>query len=527
MPRPLDLILHPAAVIDGTGGPPLPGADVGVRGDRIEAVGDLSSREADRHLDLGGLVLAPGFIDLHTHSDRSLLHSPRMENSVTQGVTLEVAGNCGLFMGLTLPDGGFELERRISHDMGGLAWRSVPEFLETVERSGFSANMAFLAGHGTLRKRAMGLAGREPSPAEMDTMKRILRESMESGTVGLSTGLEYTPSRYARTEELIELSKVVAEFGGFYATHMRNEAEGLLDSIAETLRIAREAGVPAQVSHHKAEGKANWGKVKESLAMMDDARAAGIDVLCDQYPYTAFMTGLSVRVLPPWAQDGTLEEVAERLKRPEFEERVVDALRAEPRDWDLLQIAVVHGDRTMQGRTVAALAAERGLDPEVFVVRLLAAEHGLVGCIAFQMSEEDVKTVMRHPFTAIGSDSAAISPHGKRSQDKIHPRAYGTFARVLGHYARDEGLFPLEEGVRRMTSLPAQRLRLSDRGTIHGGAFADLVAFDPARIIDTATYPEPHAFARGVQHVWVNGKAVIERGRHTGALPGRVLRRPH
>lgn len=523
MPKTYDLILHNASLVDGAGSPAQP-SDLAVAGDRIEAIGDLSSRDAESHMDLNGLTLSPGFIDLHTHSDVSILHSPKMESSVSQGVTLEVAGNCGLFMGLTVPGEGFDLERRLSHAAGNLEWKSVSEYLDRVQNQGCAANLTFLAGHGTLRKRAMGLANREPDSDDLERMKSDLREAMEQGTIGISTGLEYTPSRYARTEELIELSKVAAEYGGFYATHMRNEAEGLLDSVEETLRIAREARIPVQLSHHKAEGKPNWGRVRESLAMMDAARAEGLDVLCDQYPYTAFMTGMSVRVLPQWAQEGSPQEIAERLKRPEIEARIVAELKRQEIDWDLLQIAIVHEDRSMQGFTVAELAKQREVEPEVFVVRLLASERGMVACIAFQMSEDDVKTVMSHPCTAIGSDAATTSPEGKRGQDKIHPRGYGTFPRVLGHYSRDEGLFPLEEAVRKMTSLPAQRLKLKDRGLLKEGCYADLVAFDPARILDTATYPHPHSFAEGIGSVWVNGQLVWEQGRHTEALPGRVLR---
>jgi N-acyl-D-amino-acid deacylase len=427
-------------------------------------------------------------------------------------------------MGLTLPTSFFELERSLSHNMGNLAWTTIADYLSTVEQNGFAANMAFLAGHGTLRKRAMGLDKRGPSAAELKTMSLLLREGLDQGLFGLSTGLEYTPSRYAQTEELFLLSQVVAEYGGFYATHMRNEADGLLDSVAEAIRIGRESGAAVQISHHKAEGRANWGRVKESLALVDAARAEGLDVMSDQYPYTAFMTGLSIQVLPGWAQEGTLAEVAERLRIPETEERVIENLKAAGHDWERFQIAIVQKDRSMQGRTVAALAAERGLEPEVFVVRLLVEEKGLVGAIAFQMSEEDVKTVMRHPFTAIGSDGATSSPTGKRGEDKIHPRTYGTFPRVLGHYVREERVLPLEEAIRRMTSLPASRLRLQDRGRVREGNYADLVAFDPNTIRDTATYPEPHAFAKGIEHVWVNGTPVLQNGKHTQRLPGRILR---
>ncbi|MBW3625287.1 MAG: amidohydrolase family protein, partial [Armatimonadetes bacterium] len=288
MPRPFDLILHSPTLFDGSGEPAQTrNADVGIAGGRIEAIGDLSSRDARERLELNGLALAPGFIDIHTHTDVSILHNPRMESSVSQGVTLEVAGNCGLFLGLTTPGEGFDLERRLSHNAGGMNWTSVAGYLDRVQDQGCAANLTFLAGHGTLRKRAMGLANREPRPDELERMKSLMREAMDQGAIGISTGLEYTPSRYAHTEELIEVSKVAAECGGFYATHMRNEAEGLLDSVEETLRIAREAGIPVQLSHHKAEGKPNWGRVKESLAMMDAARAEGLDVLCDQYPYTA------------------------------------------------------------------------------------------------------------------------------------------------------------------------------------------------------------------------------------------------
>jgi N-acyl-D-amino-acid deacylase len=406
-------------------------------------------------------------------------------------------------------------------------------YLSHVERAGIAGNYATWAAHGTLRASVMGYAMRPPTGTELEQMAALLRDSLEAGAFGLSTGLIYVPSGYAASDELVALSRTVRDYGGLYASHIRNESGGLLDAVAEAIDVGRQADVPVQIAHHKAAGKANWGLVDRSLALMDEARQAGVDVTCDQYPYTASSTGLS-SMLPKPALEGGRDRLLERLRSREARATMrADMLAVRPelaaRDsdsaWHHVLIARARTQRGLEGRRLGAIAAERGVDPFDLCFDLLLQEEGYVGCIFFSMCDADVETVMRWPHTMIGSDASSVAPYGLLGEGKPHPRSYGTFPRVLGRYVREQGVLSWETAIHRMTGLPATRLGLRDRGTIVAGAYADLVVFDPATVRDQATFQDPHRYAAGIEHVFVNGVRVMAGGEHTGALPGKVLRR--
>jgi N-acyl-D-amino-acid deacylase len=526
-----DLLFRGATVIDGTGAPRFE-ADVGVRGERIAAVGDLAAGEAGVTVQADGKMLAPGFVDMHSHSDRTLVINPRAEAAVRQGVTLEVIGNCGMSVApLTeamRDDEARAWRRWVDYTP---AWRSMAEYLRTLEDAGVGINVAALAGHGTVRRAVMGFAMRAPSAEELTVMRRHVEAALREGAVGLATGLIYPPGAYSQTEELIELSRPVAEAHGIYATHMRDEGLGLLESVSEAIRIGRESGASVQISHHKASSPRAWGLVHQSLPLIDQANAEGVRVDFDQYPYTASSTGLGA-VLPGWAHEGGWPALKRRLQDPEQRARVADTTDASRRErfaeglgWEDVLIAGSPRDPSVEGRTVAEVAAARGADPVETVFELLLAGEGDVAAIYFSMSEDDVRTVMRHPRMMVGSDSASAAPYGPLGRGKPHPRGYGTFARILGHYVRQEGVLSWEAAVHKMTLRGSRKLGLTDRGAIRVGAFADLVLFDPATIRDNATYANPHQFASGVSHVVVNGTLVVRDGEHTTALPGRVLGR--
>ena len=524
---PADLLLRGGTVYDGLGGPGI-AADVAITGDKITEIGDLTGRHAGRTLDVTGLAVAPGFIDIHTHSDFSLLMNRPMRSSITQGVTSEVVGNCGTSIGLIAPGEVFAQERRWA-ERGGtvLDWTRMSEFLARVEDGGTACNVMTLAGHGTIRKAVLEFDDRVPDAAEMARMQAILSDALEDGAVGLSTGLEYLPGGYAKHEEIAALAALARDAGGFYATHIRNEGDTLVESIEEALRVAEATGVPLQLSHHKSEGIENWGKPHITLPLMARARASGLDVLTDQYPYTAFMTGLQVILLPAWAKDGTQEDTQARLKDPADRARILAEIAAKPWDWNTVQIGIARNRREAQGLTLAALGAQEGKTPAEAALDLLVDEDGWVAAVHFAMSEEDVEFILSDPHTMIGSDGVANDPASEMAEDKTHPRTYGTFPRVLSRYVRGRELLPLGEAIRRMTSLPAQRLKLTDRGVLRPGAFADIAMFDPRTVEDIATFDDPHRFPAGLPHVIVNGRLAIDGGVQTDVLSGRVLRRTH
>ena len=520
-----DLILRGGMVYDGQGGPGVR-QDLAVTGDTLTALGDLSQASAGRVLDVSGLAVSPGFIDIHTHSDFSLLINRPMRSSLAQGVTTEVVGNCGTSIGLVTADESFAQERRWA-ERGGtvLDWSRMREYLRRVEDGGLAANVATLAGHGTIRKAVLGFEDRPPTAPELARMQAILADALDDGAIGLSTGLEYLPGGYAKHDEVAALAAVARDAGGFYATHIRNEGDTLVESIEEALRVAEATGIPLQLSHHKSEGRANWGKPRITLPRMAAARAAGLDVLTDQYPYTAFMTGLTVILLPHWAKDGNIEDMLARLRAPESRARILAEIAKEPWDWDTVQIGIARTRRETQGMTLAALGASVGKLPAEAALDLLIDEEGWVAAVHFAMSEEDVELILTDPHTMIGSDGVANDPASEMAEDKTHPRTYGTFPRVLARYVRDRETLPLGEAVRRMTSLPAQRLRLADRGILRVGAKADITVFDPRAVQDAATFDDPHRFPVGIPHVIVNGQLALESGVQTDVLSGKVLRR--
>jgi N-acyl-D-amino-acid deacylase len=382
--------------------------------------------------------------------------------------------------------------------------------------------------------RVVGLDDRPPSADEMAEMKRTLHEAFQAGAWGISSGLEYTPSQYAGIEELAELSSVAAEYGGFYATHLRDEGDRLEEAVAEAIVIGERAGIPVQLSHHKAEGRRNWGKVERTLAMVDSARERGLDIQLDQYPYTAFQTSLAVQVLPAWANVGDNDTVLARLRDPETRKLIVEDILANHGDWDNLgpdspwgtvEIGIARNDRSLQGRTIGSLARERGQNPIETVLNIIQEQHNFVSAVNFAISEDDIARVMRHPWTSIGSDAVGTAPRGRMKEDKVHPRSYGTFPRVLGRYVRETGVIREAQAIRKMTSMPAARLGIRDRGLIAPGHYADIVVYDPTRIVDEATFSDPHQFATGIDYTIINGRIAWQSGARSDTLAGRVLRK--
>jgi len=529
-----DIAITGGTVLDGIADSPFP-ADLGIRDDRIAAVGDLSHADAGRVVDARGKRVVPGFIDIHTHSDISVMFHQPMLSMISQGVTTQVVGNCSLSMGLARPEAGFEFERRWLQAHGvDIMWKDMEQHLDVVRNSGVATNYVTLAGHGTIRKRVMGLADRAADRSEIEAMKRELVLAMEQGAWGLSTGLEYTPSGYANLEELVGLGTVLRRFGGIYATHLRNEGDALLEAVHEALLVGELARASVQISHHKAEQRQNWGKVRQTIRMIEEARNKGVDVWLDQYPYTAFMTNLSVQILPRSVLSGTNEALVARLADPTARRTIVSEMLAAHPDWEdasedgfwgRVEVTVSRAHRELQGRTIAALARELSKPPVEVALDLIVQEKNFVAALNHAISEGDVEFVLRHPLTMIGSDAIGIGPDGTTGEDRVHPRCYGTFPRVLARYVREQRVISEAEAIKKMTNLPARRLGLTDRGVLRVGAFADIVVYDPNAVRDVATYAQPHRPAEGIDTVIVNGRIVWERGQWTGLLPGRVLRR--
>lgn len=513
-----DVVFRNARVLDGTGAPWYKGA-VAVRDGRIAKVGMVEAKGREE-VDCAGNYLCPGFIDAHSHSDQALITTPTADSKVMQGVTLEVIGQCGAS---AAPRG----MRPDEEDEGGdealrPSWTDMGSYLNLLETNGVSVNVAALVGHGSVRRQVMGSLMRAPTTDEMDLMKRLVAEAMDQGAWGISTGLIYVPGVYAGTEEIIDLAKVVSSRRGVYFTHLRNEGAKLLEAIEEALRIGREADVPVQISHFKAAGKANWGKVTEGIEMIERARRSGIDVTADQYPYIASSTGLGAFV-PSWVWEGGTEAALGRMRDPVERRRIIGGIAGQD-IWPNLVIANVSCvlDAQFVGKSIADTGKLLGVSPEEACLGLLERNLGVVQIVNFAMSEDDVKTVMRQPWVMVGSDARALKKETAKGQP--HPRSYGTFARILARYVREERTLRLEEAVRKMTSLPAMRLGLQDRGLIREGMWADLVLFNADEIADAATYTDPHHYAKGILRVLVNGVDVVRDGKHTGKRPGRVLR---
>lgn len=521
--EPLDLVIANAWLVDGTGADRVR-ADVGLRGDRIESIGKLKKRAAARRIDAKNLVVAPGFIDIHTHSDTSLLTDGSAKSALFQGVTTQVIGNCG----------GSPAPVRAASNAGQHEFATYADYVRALSQAGLSINVCGLVGHNTLRTAVMGVENRRPTEDEMRHMRDHVAEAMRAGAVGMSTGLVSPPGAYSETDEIVELARVVAEHHGLYASHIRGEASTLVESVQEALDIGRLAGPRVEISHHKAAGKENWGKTRVTLLMIDEVERGGQTVHVDVYPYRAGSAGLS-QLVPPWAHEGGTSELLERLRDPNSRVRIAREMTVGAAnwpnffriDWNDIQITSVKTDanRRWVGKRVADVAKDRQCTGVQACIDLLLEEEAQIGMVNFIMDEEEMRLVLQHRLSIVGSDGSALSAEAAVGQP--HPRTYGCFARVLGQYVRELDLISLETAIHKMTSMPAAQLGLAGRGILKAGAHADLVVFDPATIIDHATFDQPHQYASGVSTVIVNGKLVIDEGKHLGTQAGRVLPPEH
>jgi N-acyl-D-amino-acid deacylase len=531
---PYDILIRNGQVFDGTGAPGQRQA-VAIRGDRIAAIGALEGATARLTIDADGLAVAPGFINMLSWADEPLLVDGRSQSDIRQGVTLEVFGE-GTSMG-PLND---KMKAEQQANQGDLKytidWTTLGEYLEGLERRGVSPNVASFVGATTVRIHEIGYADREPTADELQRMKDLVRQAMREGALGVGSSLIYPPAFYAKTPELIELAKAAGEFGGMYISHIRSEGARLLEAIDELVQIARAAQVPAEIYHFKAAGKPNWGKTDAAIAKVEEARRAGLRITADMYTYPAGATGLST-TMPPWVQEGGYDQWVARLKDPAIRARVKREMVTPTDEWEnffvgagpdgiLLSGFKSEALKPLTGKTLAEVARMRSTSPEDTAIDLVIEDGSRVEAVFFLMSEDNLRKKLRLPWVSFASDSGSLAPEGVFLKSNPHPRAYGTLARWLGRYVRDERLVPLEEAIRRLTSLPAENLKLRQRGRIAEGYFADIVVFDPARIQDHATFEKPHQYATGVVHVFVNGTQVLANGEHTGATPGRVVRGP-
>jgi N-acyl-D-amino-acid deacylase len=531
-PPAFDVVIRGGTVYDGTGEAGRR-ADVGLRGDRIATIGDLTGAPASALVNATGLAIAPGFINMLSWSTESLLIDGRSEGEIREGVTTEIFGE-GSSMGPMTP----EMKQRAIKEQGDLkydiTWTTLSEYLRELERRGVSPNVASFIGASTVREYVVGLEDRAPTPEELDRMRALVRQEMEAGALGIGSALIYAPGFYAKTSELIELCKAAAPYRGKYISHMRSEGNRLEESVEEVLRIARDGGVPAEIYHLKAAGKANWPKMDRVLKMINDARADGLKITADMYVYTAGATGLDA-AMPPWVLDGGWEAAFKRLRDPEQRAKIAAAIKTPTADWENLYLAAGSPDRVLlvgfksealkplTGRTLAQVASMRGKSPEETIMDLVSEDESRVATVYFLMSEDNLAKQMRQPWVSFGSDAQSMAPEPPFTKSSTHPRAYGNFARVLGKYVRDDKVLTLEEAVRRLSGLPATTLELDRRGFLKEGMFADVVAFDPASIADRATFEQPHQYSVGMRHVFVNGVQVLKDGEHTGAKPGRAL----
>ncbi len=533
-PGSYDLILKNGWIIDGSGNPRYRG-DLGIRGDRIAAVGFLGTAAARETVDVSGLVVAPGFIDMMGQSEINVLIDNRVLSKVTQGITTEVTGEGGSVAPLTdqLVMGDSDAMKKWHYRED---WRDLNGYFAQLERQGSALNIATFVGATQLRLAVMGNEDRAPTPAELAHMAAIVDTLMEQGALGVWTALEYAPASYSKTDELVALARAAQRHGGIYASHMRNEGEQIDDALNEVFQIAKQAGIPAEVSHLKLSGRRSWGKMAHVLARIDSARAAGLDVTADQYPYIRAATSLDASI-PTWAESGGWDSLLVRLRDPATRARL-HAEILNPRTESFYSAAgggegvLITGTfqdslRYLQGKTIAQIAAARQRDPVETVFEIVLAEGGhRTDAVYAVMNEQDVQAGMKQWWVAVNTDFGGVAPDGPLGTQSAHPRAYGTFPRILGHYSRDLKLFPLEFAVRKMTSLAAQRVGLADRGLVRPGMYADITVFNPATVIDRATFEKPHQTSVGIEYVLVNGQMVLRNGQLTNARPGRGLRGP-
>ncbi len=534
-PPMFDVLIRGGTVYDGTGAPGRR-LDVGIRGDRIAAVGDLASSQAAKVVDATGLAVAPGFINMLSWATESLLIDGRSQGDIRQGVTLEIFGE-----GSSMGPLNEAMKKRAYEQMGDIkydiTWTTLAEYLRELERRGVSTNVASYVGATTIREHVIGLEDRKATAEQLNEMRALVRKEMEAGALGIGSSLIYAPAFYASTEELIELCRVAAEYRGKYISHMRSEGNRLVEAVDELIRISREAKVPAEIYHLKAAGQANWPKMDQVIAKVEAARKEGLRITADMYTYTAGATGLDA-AMPPWVLDGGYDEAYKRLADPAVRPKIAAAIRTGGSDWENLYVAAGSPDRVilvefkneklkhLTGKTLADAAKLRGEDPIDTIMNLVLEDRSRVGTVYFMMSEDNLRKQIALPWVSFGSDGGSMSPEPPFTKSSAHPRAYGNFSRLLGRYVRDEKVIPLEEAIRKLTGLPATNLELDRRGFLREGMFADVTVFDPQAIVDRATFEKPHQFATGMRHVFVNGGHVLENGEHTGATPGRVVHGP-
>jgi N-acyl-D-amino-acid deacylase len=529
-----DVVIRHGTVYDGTGGPAKV-EDLGIQSARVVARGDLQRARARQEVDATGLAVAPGFINMLSHSETSLIADGRSQGALRQGVTLEVFGESS--MGPLTEQMKADQKERQGDIKFDIAWTTLGEYLDHLATRGVSTNVASFVSAATVRANEIGLANRPPTSDELERMRADVRRAMDEGAMGVTTALIYIPGVFAKTDELVELAKVAAESGGMYIAHMRSEGNRLLEAIDETLTIARDAHIRAEIYHLKAAGRENWSKLDAAIDKIEAARKEGLDITADMYTYTAGSTGLDAS-MPPWVQEGGYKEWAKRLKDPKVRARVRREMTTPTDAWENLMLAA-GGDGTLlvgfknealrvyAGKTLAEVARLRGKSIQDTAMDLVVEDGSRVQVVYFLMSEDNVKRQIRLPWVSFGSDASSMAPEGVFVKTSTHPRAYGNFARLLGKYVRDEHVIPLEEAIRKLTLLPATTLRIDkERGRLAPGYFADVVVFDPKTIGDRATYEQPHQYSTGVRHVWVNGVQVLKDGEHTGATPGRVVRGP-
>jgi N-acyl-D-amino-acid deacylase len=530
-----DIVITNGHIIDGTGSPWYSG-DIGIRNGKIAAISNLSAAARSRTIDAQGKVVAPGFIDMLGQSELTILVDPRLPSKIYQGITTEVTGEgdsaAPLNDAIIQEDHSSYKHYHITPD-----WRTFHQYFARLEKQGMGINLASYVGATQVRRMILGDDDKQPTPEQLDQMRQLVREAMRDGAVGVSTALEYAPAPYAKIGELIALASEASKFGGIYATHMRNEGSAVLPAIDEALRIGREARIPVEIWHIKVAGKDNWGHMPEVVAKINAARAQGIDVTADTYAYTAWFNGFSA-FIPPWAHDGGTAKLIQRLKDPATRARIRQDMMTPSQDWDnewkeipgpeSVLIGVVHNPDLLplQGKTLADVAKMWNEDPIDALCDLLIKDNAETDVAVFGMSEPDVVLALQQPWVAIDNDSSGTSPDGILGQEHPHPRAYGTFPRILRKYVREEKKLSLEDAIRKFSALPAQRMRFTDRGVLKSGMWADVVIFDPNTIRDLATFDDPNQLSQGMEYVLVNGVPVIDLGKMTGTMPGKVLRGP-
>lgn len=537
-----DLLIKNATIIDGSGKDRYVG-DLAISGDTITAMGELQNAEAAKTIDATGKVVCPGFIDAHGHSDFTLFVNHKGESKVRQGITTEVTGNCGFTAAPFTEDHRDDLFSYLANTIvlqgeqrENWRWKTQNEFLEHSAKDGLSFNIVPLVGQGMIHVGVMGFEDREPTEAELERMKSMLRAEMDKGFFGLSMAYAYEPAQAVRQSEIDALLGVVKEYDGIYTVHMKNEHNDVLGSVRDTIGYARRTGVNLQISHMKAKYKANWGKAGDAMKLVEQARAEGVDVDFDVYPYTAYGSGL-IDVLPPWIKKDGARVMCEKLRVPELRAKALYDMEHGIEGWatilnsegwaDCIQIASLKTDknRHLEGKFVSQIARLWSCTPYEAVVDLMVQEDASIKCVWFAMNEEELQSIMRHPLSMFGTDGRACATYGPLSSGMVHPRYYSTYPRIMGHYVRELKIFTLEEAIRKATSVPAKKFRISKRGLLEEGNFADMVIFDPDEIREVGVFGDPHHYPEGIDAVIVNGKVVIDHGEHTGNLPGKILRK--